>query len=206
MLSLHGVGHWDNLVSDNVYISDDGLNFIIPWTEEPGRLQCMGSQRVRHDWVTNTHTHTQTHTHCSQQLKKATKYMWFCKSSVVNLPVFIKECIFVQIPIHNQKPPSASHIIFFYSWSLEDKNASENHASENQSNTGGKRRESIQFYSSALQHSLQGNGVPSRTGLLVSQWLDWFQHHLPNSEYTWPLPTLDVVVSVFTLFLPSLLA
>ena len=24
----------------------------IPWTEEPGRLQSMGLQRVRHDWVT----------------------------------------------------------------------------------------------------------------------------------------------------------
>ena len=23
-----------------------------PWTEEPGRLQSVGSQRVRHDWVT----------------------------------------------------------------------------------------------------------------------------------------------------------
>ena len=25
-----------------------------PWTEEPGGLQSMGSQRVRHDWVTYT--------------------------------------------------------------------------------------------------------------------------------------------------------
>ena len=25
----------------------------IPWTEEPGRLQSMGSQRVRHKWVTD---------------------------------------------------------------------------------------------------------------------------------------------------------
>ena len=25
----------------------------IPWTEEPGKLQYMGSQRVRHDWTTN---------------------------------------------------------------------------------------------------------------------------------------------------------
>ena len=25
----------------------------IPWTEKPGRLQSMGSQRVRHDWVTS---------------------------------------------------------------------------------------------------------------------------------------------------------
>ena len=24
----------------------------IPWTEKPGRLQSMGSQRVRHDWMT----------------------------------------------------------------------------------------------------------------------------------------------------------
>ena len=29
----------------------------IPWTEEPGRLQSMGSQRVRHDLVTE-HTHS----------------------------------------------------------------------------------------------------------------------------------------------------
>ena len=28
------------------------LAWKIPWTEEPGRLQSMGSQRVGHDWVT----------------------------------------------------------------------------------------------------------------------------------------------------------
>ena len=28
----------------------------IPWTEEPGRLQSMGSQRVGHDWVTKHST------------------------------------------------------------------------------------------------------------------------------------------------------
>ena len=26
---------------------------ILTWTEEPGGLQSMGSQRVGHDWVTN---------------------------------------------------------------------------------------------------------------------------------------------------------
>ena len=31
------------------------LAWRIPWTEEPGRLQSMGSQRVRHDRVTNMH-------------------------------------------------------------------------------------------------------------------------------------------------------
>ena len=28
----------------------------IPWTGEPGRLQSMGSQRVGHNWATNTHS------------------------------------------------------------------------------------------------------------------------------------------------------
>ena len=32
------------------------LAWRIPWTEEPGELQSMGSQRVRHDWGTNTFT------------------------------------------------------------------------------------------------------------------------------------------------------
>ena len=32
------------------------LAWKIPWTEESGRLQSMGSQRVGHDWATNTHT------------------------------------------------------------------------------------------------------------------------------------------------------
>ena len=29
------------------------LAWKIPWMEEPGRLQAMGSQRVRHDWATS---------------------------------------------------------------------------------------------------------------------------------------------------------
>ena len=33
------------------------LAWVIPWTEEPGGLQEMGSQRVGHDSATNTHTH-----------------------------------------------------------------------------------------------------------------------------------------------------
>ena len=30
------------------------LAWRIPWTEDPGGLQSLGSQRVRHDWATNT--------------------------------------------------------------------------------------------------------------------------------------------------------
>ena len=31
------------------------LAWKIPWTEEPGRLQSMGSRRVGHDWATSFH-------------------------------------------------------------------------------------------------------------------------------------------------------
>ena len=33
------------------------LTWKSPWTEEPGRLQPMGLQRVGHDWVTSLHSH-----------------------------------------------------------------------------------------------------------------------------------------------------
>ena len=39
------------------------LAWKIPWTEEPGRLQSIGSQRVGHDGA-----HTQAHKHCRKQL------------------------------------------------------------------------------------------------------------------------------------------
>ena len=32
------------------------LAWRVPWTEEPGRLQSMGSERVGHNEATNTHT------------------------------------------------------------------------------------------------------------------------------------------------------
>ena len=32
------------------------LAWRIPWTEKPGGLHTMRSQRVRHDWATNTYT------------------------------------------------------------------------------------------------------------------------------------------------------
>ena len=37
------------------------LAWKIPWTEKPGRLQSMGSQRVRHDWVTSLSLFTFMH-------------------------------------------------------------------------------------------------------------------------------------------------
>ena len=41
------------------------LAWRIPWTEEPGRLQSMGSQRVRHDWSNWACTHN---TYCIRNI------------------------------------------------------------------------------------------------------------------------------------------
>ena len=49
------------------------LAWKIPWTEETGRLQSMGSQRIWHNWActhTHTHTHTPMHTECLQPVCK----------------------------------------------------------------------------------------------------------------------------------------
>ena len=37
------------------------LDWKIPWTEEPGRLQSMGSLRVGHDWATSLSVFTLVH-------------------------------------------------------------------------------------------------------------------------------------------------
>ena len=40
---------WDNPLEKEMAIHSSILAQRIPWTEEPGRLQSMGAQRVGHD-------------------------------------------------------------------------------------------------------------------------------------------------------------
>ena len=49
---------WDDPLEEEMATYSSIPAWRIPWTEEPGRLQCMGSQRVGHDWETNTFTFT----------------------------------------------------------------------------------------------------------------------------------------------------
>ena len=52
----------------------------MPWTEEPGGLQSMGSQRVGHDWTTDTFTFF-------QECKKAGKFKkWTAKRMTLEQP------------------------------------------------------------------------------------------------------------------------
>ena len=46
---------WDFLLEKEMATHSSTLTWKIPWTEEPGGLQSVGLQRVRHDWVTLLH-------------------------------------------------------------------------------------------------------------------------------------------------------
>ena len=47
---------WEDALEEEMATHSSILAWWIPWTEEPGRLQSMESQRVGHDWGTSTFT------------------------------------------------------------------------------------------------------------------------------------------------------
>ena len=51
---VRSLGQEDPL-EEEMAIHSNILAWEIPWTEEPARLQSIGSQRVRHDLVTEQH-------------------------------------------------------------------------------------------------------------------------------------------------------
>ena len=55
---------WEDPLEKEMETHSSVLAWRIPWTEEPGRLQSMGSQRVRHEWVTNTSTFQYSINYC----------------------------------------------------------------------------------------------------------------------------------------------
>ena len=50
-----------NLASRGIFYLYNGLAWKIPWAEEPGKLQCMGLWRVRHNRATSLSLFTFTH-------------------------------------------------------------------------------------------------------------------------------------------------
>ena len=68
------------------------LAWEIPWREEPGGLQSMGSQRVRHNWVTNTHTSVWTH-------MSFNLYTYLCTYIQINIEKDTDVCLCVRVCI-----------------------------------------------------------------------------------------------------------
>ena len=48
---------WEDPLEKGMATHSNIMAWRTPWTEEPGRLQSMGSQRVGHDFATNTALH-----------------------------------------------------------------------------------------------------------------------------------------------------
>ena len=65
MGSIPGFGH---PLEKGMATHSSILAWRVPWTEEPGRLQPMESQRIRQDWKTNTFTSLSCILTCSYQL------------------------------------------------------------------------------------------------------------------------------------------
>ena len=53
-----GSPSWEDPLEEEMATHSSILARIIPWTEKPGRLQSMGSQRAGHDWSNRVRTHT----------------------------------------------------------------------------------------------------------------------------------------------------
>ena len=49
---------WEDPLEKEMATNSIFLAWEIPWTEEPSRLQSMGSQRIRQDWATKDRTNT----------------------------------------------------------------------------------------------------------------------------------------------------
>ena len=49
--------HWEDPLKEGMATHSSILAWRIPWTEEPGGLWSIGSQRVRRDWSDLIHTH-----------------------------------------------------------------------------------------------------------------------------------------------------
>ena len=63
---------WEDPLEKEMAIHSSTIAWKIPWTEEPGRLQSTGLQRVGHDWVTSLSLTLPTKVH----LVKAMVFPW----------------------------------------------------------------------------------------------------------------------------------
>ena len=54
---------WEASLEKGMATHSSILAWRSPWTEKPGELQPMGSQRVRHNWVTSTFTFSYNYWH-----------------------------------------------------------------------------------------------------------------------------------------------
>ena len=84
--SLSGKDHLEEEMATHTSI----LAWEIPWTEEPGELKSMWSQRVWHGGATecahvHTHTHTHTHSHILPEMRGSRASFKLCCLKVLRI-------------------------------------------------------------------------------------------------------------------------
>ena len=67
---------WEDPLEEEMATHSSTLAWRIPWREEPGRLQSMGSQRVGHDWATSLHYQAESVTSADQEVPR-----WLVKTA-----------------------------------------------------------------------------------------------------------------------------
>ena len=107
---------WEDLLEKGTATHSSILAWRIPWTEKPGGLPSMGSQRVRHNWATNSFTfslyligtlgnlrsnHSSTTKH--QRMWNKSQYLWALFSS------FIKRAIWTIWTLNSVPYSSKNH-------------------------------------------------------------------------------------------------
>ena len=75
-----------------------------PWTEEPGRLEPMGSQRVGYDWATkHTHTHEernlQSLSECGSQIERSDAVIWIMLKTAPTMITVVYGSLFLILVI-----------------------------------------------------------------------------------------------------------
>ena len=78
------------------------LAWRIPWTEEPGRLQSKGSQRVGHNWVTSLSRSLSIKSELTEWIYKY-RCQFSCSVMSDSDPI---ECSTPGLPVHHQLPES----------------------------------------------------------------------------------------------------
>ena len=91
---------WEDLQEKEMVIHSSILARKIPWTQETGRLQSMGSQRVRHNWATSLSLSLSFHIYLSSVTQSCLTLCDPMNCSTPGLPVHHQLPEFTQILVH----------------------------------------------------------------------------------------------------------
>ena len=87
---------WEDPLEKEMAIHSSTIAWRIPWTEEPDRLQFMGSQRVGHDWETSLSLSYFIKIKCAFSLRDIVKKM---KTKAWDGKVYSSVCEYVSVHI-----------------------------------------------------------------------------------------------------------